>query len=140
MHFFHVSITIGRISRVFLSRLICIKIGSSKRIVHCTCLNVKITLQFADRLHLSVPYDYLNKYQLFSLIALYSSLTFLKVCCGREEKTKYNIKNAVLWDSVSCRSYVIRRFGGTYRLRNVGSRKIYRVPHPRIRHSSQSPP
>jgi hypothetical protein len=75
------------------------------------------------------------------------------------------LKNAVFWDVVPCRSCVNRRFGGMYRLhlqgrkicergtsdsrwlqlpedggdmflRNVGSHKIYMVPHPRRRHSS----
>jgi hypothetical protein len=71
------------------------------------------------------------------------------------------MKNAVFWDVAPCRSYVNRRFGGTYRLhlhgrkivnrkffypedggdtflRNVVSHKIYTAPHPRRRHSSSN--
>jgi predicted RNA binding protein YcfA (HicA-like mRNA interferase family) len=76
--------------------------------------------------------------------------------------TAVTMKNAVFWDVVPCRSCVNRRFRVMYRLhlqgrkirergtslsrglqtagdtfcRNVGSHKIYRMPHPRRRHSS----
>jgi hypothetical protein len=68
------------------------------------------------------------------------------------------MKNNVFWDVAPCRSCVNRRFGATYCLhlqgrkicewkffypedgcdtflRNVGSRKIYKAPHPRRRRS-----
>jgi hypothetical protein len=62
--------------------------------------------------------------------------------------TAVTMKNAVFLDVTLCRSCVNLRFGRTYRLhlqgrkirdpvlRNVGSHKIYTVPHPRRRHSS----
>jgi hypothetical protein len=102
--FFRVSITVGRISQLLLSKLNCIQFNSCKRNDHyvgATCLNIKITLHFADRVHLWVSYDYLNKYQLFSLIALYSSVTFLEVCRGRKETTKYNILGPLVLGLIS---------------------------------------
>jgi hypothetical protein len=72
------------------------------------------------------------------------------------------MNNAVFWDVAPCSSCVNQRFGGTYRLaaatcsrwflsrgffypedggytflRNVGSHKNYKAPHPRRRHSSE---
>jgi hypothetical protein len=39
------------------------------------------------------------------------------------------MKNADFWDMAPCRSYVNRRYGGTYRL-HLRSRKIHLVPFP----------
>jgi hypothetical protein len=64
--------------------------------------------------------------------------------------TAVTIKNAVLWDVAPCKLslqhllswFLARGFfypedGGDTFLRNVGSHKIYMVPHPRRRHSSE---
>jgi hypothetical protein len=66
-----------------------------------------------------------------------------QVPVGFEVFTAVTMKNAIFWDVALCISCVDWRFkffypeyGGDTFLQNVGSHKIYMVPHPRRRHSS----